>query len=102
MHLPKLDPTLPDLDSLTGVFGSLADFARVQSSDDSIVILMTFLYERGRPSGARFSVACGERPVAAEERPPQNTEPAARKQRSDLYLQTSCLLVRILHINNTS
>ncbi len=46
MNLPKLDlSTLPDLDSLTGVFGSLVDFARVQSSDDSIVILMTFLFE---------------------------------------------------------
>jgi hypothetical protein len=46
MNLPKLDlSNLPDLDSLTGVFGSLVDYARVQSSDDSIVILMTFLYE---------------------------------------------------------
>jgi hypothetical protein len=46
MNLPKIDlSNLPDLDSLTGAFGSLADFARVQSSDDSIVILMTFLYE---------------------------------------------------------
>ncbi len=46
MNLPKLDlSNLPDLDSLTGTFGSLVDYARVQSSDDSIVILMTFLYE---------------------------------------------------------
>jgi hypothetical protein len=46
MNLPKLDlSSLPDLDTLTGVFGSLVDFARVQSSDDSIVVLMTFLYE---------------------------------------------------------
>jgi hypothetical protein len=46
MNLPKLDlSSLPDLDSLTGAFGSLVDFARVQSSDDSIVILMTFLFE---------------------------------------------------------
>jgi hypothetical protein len=46
MDLPKIDlSNLPDLDALTGVFGSLVDYARVQSSDDSIVILMTFLYE---------------------------------------------------------
>lgn len=46
MNLPKLDlSTLPDLDSLIGVFGSLVDFARVQSSDDSIVILMAYLFE---------------------------------------------------------
>jgi len=46
MNLPQLDlSNLPDLDTLTGVFGSLVDFARVQSSDDSIVIMMTFLYE---------------------------------------------------------
>lgn len=49
MNLPKLDlSNLPDLDSLTGVFGSLVDSARVQSSNDSIVILMTFLYELTR------------------------------------------------------
>lgn len=46
MNLPKIDiSSLPDLDQLTGLFGSLVDAARVQSSDDTIVILMTFLYE---------------------------------------------------------
>jgi hypothetical protein len=46
MNLPKIDlSALPDLDQLTGVFGSLVDTARVQSSDDTIIILMTFLYE---------------------------------------------------------
>ncbi|MCX7864939.1 MAG: hypothetical protein N2423_07905 [Novosphingobium sp.] len=46
MNLPKLDlSNLPDLDTLTGIFGSLVDFARVQSSNDSIIILMTYLYE---------------------------------------------------------
>lgn len=45
MNLPKIDlSSLPDLDQLTGLFGSLVDATRVQS-DDSIVILMTFLYE---------------------------------------------------------
>jgi hypothetical protein len=46
MNLPKIDiSVLPDLDTLTGVFGSLVDAARVQTSDDTIVILITFLYE---------------------------------------------------------
>jgi hypothetical protein len=46
MNLPKNDLlTLPDLHPLTGLFGSLVDAARVQSSDYTIVILMTFLYE---------------------------------------------------------
>jgi hypothetical protein len=46
VNLPNIDlSSLPDLHTLTGVFGSLVDFARVQSSDDSIVIMMTFLYE---------------------------------------------------------
>ncbi|MCB2058963.1 MAG: hypothetical protein R3E09_03785 [Novosphingobium sp.] len=46
MNLPKIDiSSLPDLDTVTGLFGSLLDIARVQSSDDTIVILMTFLYE---------------------------------------------------------
>jgi hypothetical protein len=46
MNLPKIDiSALPDLDTLTGMFGSLVDAARVQTSDDTIVILITFLYE---------------------------------------------------------
>lgn len=46
MNLPKIDiSSLPDLDTLTGLFGSLVHAARVQSSDDTLVILMTFLYE---------------------------------------------------------
>jgi hypothetical protein len=46
MNLPKIDiSSLPDLDTLTGLFGSLVDAARVQSSDDTIVFLITFLYE---------------------------------------------------------
>jgi hypothetical protein len=54
MNLPKIDlSTLPDLDLLTGLFGSLADAARVQTSDDTIVILMTFLYELN-PTGGMF------------------------------------------------
>lgn len=46
MNFPKIDiSALPDLDTLTGLFGSLTDAARIQSSDDTIVILITFLYE---------------------------------------------------------
>jgi hypothetical protein len=46
MNLPKIDiSALPDLETLTGMFGSLVDAARVQTSDDTIVILITFLYE---------------------------------------------------------
>ncbi len=52
MNLPKIDiAALPDLDTLTGLFGTLADAARVQSSDDTIVILMTFLYELNPTQG---------------------------------------------------
>lgn len=52
MNLPKIDiSALPDLDTLTGLFGTLTDAARVQSSDDTIVILMTFLYELNPTQG---------------------------------------------------
>ncbi|WP_176399827.1 hypothetical protein [Novosphingobium sp. B 225] len=45
MNLPKIDiAALPELDTLTGVFGSLAH--QVQAvSDDTIIIVMAFLYE---------------------------------------------------------
>ncbi len=51
MNLPKIDVSaLPDLDVLTGAFGSLSH--HVQSgSDDAIVILMTFIYELLMPDG---------------------------------------------------
>jgi len=43
MNLPKIDiSALPDLDVLTGVFGSATHH---MASDDSIVILMVFIYE---------------------------------------------------------
>jgi hypothetical protein len=46
MNLPKIDlSALPDLDTLTGVFGSLAHLGRIAESDDTILLLMTFLYE---------------------------------------------------------
>ena len=49
MTLPKLElSALPDLTTLTGLFGSLADS---RFHDDSIVILATFLYEAQPPGG---------------------------------------------------
>lgn len=46
MNLPKIDVSaLPDLDTLTGVFGSLAHPAQALQSDDSVVIIMVFIYE---------------------------------------------------------
>lgn len=46
MNLPKLDVSaLPDLDTLTGVFGSLASPAQALQSDDSVIVIMTFVYE---------------------------------------------------------
>lgn len=46
MNLPKIDiSALPDLDTLTGVFGSLVHPARAIESDDSVIIIMVFVYE---------------------------------------------------------
>lgn len=46
MNLPTIDiSTLPDLDKLTGVFGSFAHPLQAMSSDDSIIFIMAFLYE---------------------------------------------------------
>ena len=46
MNLPKIDiSALPDLDTVTGVFGSLAHTAHVQSSDDTIIIMLVVVYD---------------------------------------------------------
>jgi hypothetical protein len=46
MNLPKIDlSALPDLDTLTGVFGSLANPLQAAGSDDSVVIIMVYIYE---------------------------------------------------------
>ena len=51
MPLPKLDlSVLPDLSTLTGMFGSLAE-GRTPGHDDSIVILATFIYDAQPPGG---------------------------------------------------
>jgi len=44
MNLPKLDlSTLPDLEVLTGTFGTLR--RTMPGHDDTIVIMATFVYE---------------------------------------------------------
>ena len=49
MNLPKIDLTsLPDLATLTGVFGSIR---RAPGPDDSIIILMTYVFEVLPPGG---------------------------------------------------
>ena len=46
MQLPKIDlSALPDLETLTGLFGSLT--ADMPGHDDTVVILATFLSESG-------------------------------------------------------
>ncbi|MBN8502544.1 MAG: hypothetical protein J0M19_15560 [Sphingomonadales bacterium] len=46
MNLPKIDiATLPDLDNLTGVFGSVSQAIPSLVSDDNVVIIMVFVYE---------------------------------------------------------
>lgn len=46
MNLPKIDVSaLPDLDTLTGVFGSLTNPIRALESDESVLAIMTYVYE---------------------------------------------------------
>lgn len=50
MNLPKLDiSALPDLEQLTGVFGSLTNPIRAMGDDDTIVIIMVFIYDAMQP-----------------------------------------------------
>lgn len=50
MNLPKIDlSALPDLDVLTGVFGSLAKPAQALVQDDSLIVMMVFVYEVTHP-----------------------------------------------------
>jgi len=52
MNLPIIDLTsLPDLDTLTGLFGSVINAAKAVESDDAIVALMTYVYEVAPPHG---------------------------------------------------
>ena len=46
MNLPKIDVSaLPDLDTLTGVFGSLSNPAQGLQSNDLIIMIMSFVYD---------------------------------------------------------
>lgn len=46
MNLPTIDlSNLTDLDKLTAALGSFAHPAQAMSSDDSIAVLMAFIYE---------------------------------------------------------
>lgn len=46
MNLPKIDiSALPNLDTVTGIFGSMAHAAHVQSTDDTLIVMMVFLYD---------------------------------------------------------
>lgn len=46
MNLPKIDlSALPDLDTLTGVFGSLINPAQASRSDNSIITMMVYVYD---------------------------------------------------------
>ena len=48
MQLPKIDiSTLPDLGTMTGVYGSTAG----RGQDDSIIILMAYIFEIIPPGG---------------------------------------------------
>lgn len=50
MNLPKIDlHSLPGLDTVQGLFGSLSDLASA-SVDDRIVVLMVYIYELVPPS----------------------------------------------------
>lgn len=45
MNLPQIDPaTLPQLDTPSGVFGSLGPQALAATTDDSSVVMMVFVY----------------------------------------------------------
>lgn len=52
MNLPKIDiSSLPDLDMLTGIFGSLKHFdLALAGSNDLIIVLMVYLYEIAPPA----------------------------------------------------
>jgi len=46
MNLPTIDiSALPDLDQLTGLFGSVANPLQAMETDDTIFFLMVFLAE---------------------------------------------------------
>lgn len=54
MNLPSIDlASLPELDTATGVFGSLSDLTSA-ASDDRVVMLMVYVYETIPPDTVTF------------------------------------------------
>ncbi|MBX7492541.1 hypothetical protein K3163_04895 [Qipengyuania sp. 1NDW9] len=50
MNLPKIDLTsLPELDTVTGLFGSLSA-SEDPTVDDRVVVIMTYIYEVAPPA----------------------------------------------------
>lgn len=46
MKLPKIDlSALPDLETLTGVFGSQLNPMQALQSDDTIIVMMVYVYD---------------------------------------------------------
>lgn len=46
MKLPNIDiSVLPDLDTLTGVFGSAANPLQAMQSDDSVIAIMVYIWD---------------------------------------------------------
>jgi hypothetical protein len=46
MNLPKIDVSaLPDLDTLTGVFGSISHSIPTLVTDDTVVVIMVYVYD---------------------------------------------------------
>ncbi|MBS0480639.1 MAG: hypothetical protein JSR96_00500 [Proteobacteria bacterium] len=50
MHLPIIElASLPDLNTLTGIFGSLATPAQATATDNSVIAVMVFVYSVMNP-----------------------------------------------------
>jgi len=51
MKLPKIDlASLPDLDTLTGVFGT----TQTPGHNDTVIVLATLVYDSAPPTGGLF------------------------------------------------
>jgi hypothetical protein len=80
MNLPKIDiSNLPDLDVLTGVFGSLAHPAQALQSNDTLIMMMSFVYDviKGVPEGKCPDADRTGTDGAAGRRYPAAPDPAA-------------------------
>ncbi len=46
MELPRIPlSSLPELDTLTGAFGSLVNPAQLKGGEDALVVVMVFVYD---------------------------------------------------------